>query len=414
MQVSIIPSSASTESVVSGFPGLGPVLIEGICRIVNITTMQAAARRAGISYVSVDLTGNTWGNGGRFTSDLSLIHGKRILYESSIPTVDLYLEPNSHLDLPFKFELQQDYASVLPPSFDTTSLLSIESRTEYSLQAVIRCDLPDLPSISASKSFLLPRFDPVELKQVLLNQRNTTTHRFSNQGAAGFVTMFSPKAIVPGDKFSVAVSAQSLQAAQRVIGVRVEIVEYVRVTEELGGGHADADRVVFSWQSTPQEVMPSQAIDNTELELEAPMWQLGGSKPTTPAATTTSITTTINPTSVSGGVEVSHRISCTLLLENHPGGPPISVSSPVSVVPVTRPMLDNLLTQTGALVASPDVSVSSFGRFLNNLRAGTLPRGGGAGGDGMLSEEDAIQQAIALSMQEMDEVTRVLRESEEQ
>ncbi|KAJ3115466.1 hypothetical protein HDU96_000625 [Phlyctochytrium bullatum] len=102
----------------------------------------------------------------------------------------------------------------------------------------------------------------------------------------------------------------------------------------------------------------------------------------------------VNPTSVSGGVELSHIFRFTIQVEGDPI--PISLEAPVSVVPVTRPMLDLLLSQSDSFLSSSDPSVASFARFLNEFKGGrTLDAP-----EAQLSEEEALAQAIALSMQD--------------
>ncbi|KAJ3217417.1 hypothetical protein HDU67_008000 [Dinochytrium kinnereticum] len=407
MDVEIQPI-AGADSVVTGFPGLGPVLIQGICRVIN-----HSALRTTVKYISIELSGNTWGNGGTFTTDLSLIHGKRILYESSVPSSDLFLEPSGLLDLPFLFELQQDYASVLPPSLDTSNLLSLDCHTQYNLKTLLRCDL-DTSNVVSSKIFRLPRYDIVELKQVLMKHRNASNGQ-SRDGQLKY-SVLSPKAIVPGDSFSVDLNVTS--TSHRVVNVSIALIESVRISGDSGFSQAEASNIVFSWESCSSGIQPSlsfieKVVSTTtfcsmraklllQRDLMAPEWHPGKMAS---YGTIVSPQIGINPTSVSGGVELTHKIVFTIQMEEETT--PITFQAPVSVVPVTKVMLDRLLAQSETIVISSDSGIASFGKFLvdfKNGRISDVP-------EVQLSDEEALQRAIAMSME--DDIAKAIMESEE-
>ncbi|KAJ3108855.1 hypothetical protein HDU97_010127 [Phlyctochytrium planicorne] len=387
MDVEIL-TVAGADSVVTGFPGLGPVLIQGICRITN-----HSAVRVTIKYISIELSGNTWGNGGTFTTDLSLIHGKRILYESTVPSSDLQLDPSGLLDLPFLFELQQDYASVLPPSLDTANLLSLDCHTQYNLKTILRCDL-DSSNIVSSKIFRLPRFDIAELKQILTNHKHSTNGQSPDGGIK--YTIMSPKAIVTGDLFSVDINVSSLNQ-RPIASVAVALVESVRISGDSGYSQAEASSTVFSWDTLAAGIQPSLAIVDKR-DLQAPEWHTG--KMSGPASTSQS---GINPTSVSGGVELMHKFIFTIQVDGDPN--PVTISAPISVVPVTKPMLDHLISQSDTIKISSDPGIASFGKFLTDFKNGVseVP-------EAQLSDEEALARALALSME--DDIAKALMESE--
>ncbi|KAI8850275.1 hypothetical protein BC829DRAFT_416129 [Chytridium lagenaria] len=388
MDVEILPIAGS-DSVVTGFPGLGPVLIQGICRVTN-----HSSHRVIVKYISIELSGNTWGNGGSFTTDLSLIHGKRILYESTVPSSDLYLDSSGLVDNPFMFELQQDYASVLPPSLDTSNLLSLDCHTQYNLKTVLRCDL-DTSNVVSSRIFRFPRYDIMDLKQVLLKHRQSNNGQ-SRDGQLKY-SILSPKAIVPGDKFSVDLNITSQN--HRVLNVSVALIESVKITGDSGVSQAEASNIVFSWESCSAGIQPMLALTK-KCDLMAPEWHMGkmSSYANVPSQAG------INPSSVSGGVELTHKVIFTIQLEEETL--PITFQAPVTIIPVTKPMLERLLNQSESLSRSPDGSVSSFGKFLIDFKSGRLSDVPEA----QLSDEEALERAIALSME--DDIAKAMMESE--
>jgi hypothetical protein len=129
-------------------------------------------------------------------------------------------------------------------------------------------------------------------------------------------------------------------------------------------------------------------------------------------------TSCISPTTLSGGIEVSHIIQITLRHGAAPiPRPPVVLRSQVVVLPVTTKLLQKLEMDAAELTASDDLSVSSFGRLMLSLNgiedgllpqtdtdANTLPR------NQEISEEEALRRALEESLK--DDTARAIHESE--
>ncbi|KAJ3219389.1 hypothetical protein HDU67_001608 [Dinochytrium kinnereticum] len=384
LSVEIAPIEGETDFVV-GFPCVGPVTVKGVCRISNIGTAAI-----NLNFLEILLNGESGGslpNGGTVEA-MSLLFARQVLVVTEHPAIPISC--STFLDLPFQFEFTRENAALLPPS-SCISRDYMEAYVKYELRVSWKeSGKGETESLTRSFSrtsdafvFRYPRFDLDDLIQYFYGKSTKGVSGRSDDNTVKF-NLVLPNSLIPDDVFKFEYAVVSTEPKNAIKAVHLQIWERLAL-ETVDGKDVDKHDLVFIYSGEPANPNEPALELKRKVLLRAPKW-ITSSQPITDVSV-------ITPSVFSGSVKISHFMRVLLEVQS---GLSVTIDSDVNVIPVTRSLLSDLASKSGALKGSNDPKAAKLAVALESLgpsidTAVSMNRN-------LMSEDEELAFALQASM----------------